>query len=212
MPKSSKPQPMRKSVYVFGPGQAAYIDMFSHIPGFSATTDFESAYAICFTGGADVDPGLYGEKPLKETFFDPERDARDTTMYLRAQEMGKLCIGICRGGQFLNVMNGGQMWQHVVGHATGDTHVVIDKNDQEAYMCTSTHHQEMRPTRHAEILAEAWQATFKKSDGITWESTTPDIESVFYKDTRSFCFQPHPEFHGAHETLALFTKLLRRVA
>lgn len=34
-------------------------------------------------------------------------------------------VGICRGAQFLNVMAGGKMIQHVEGHAIHGTHEIV---------------------------------------------------------------------------------------
>jgi len=66
---------------------------------------------VVFTGGADVSPFMYGEKKLSVTCNDEHRDEQEKLFFERYTKVPK--VGICRGGQFLNVMNGGKMWQHV---------------------------------------------------------------------------------------------------
>lgn len=106
---------------------------------------------LVFMGGADVSPWLYGEEILQGTNTNLPRDRND----LMAWNLGrnKFKVGICRGAQFLNIMSGGRMWQHVDGH-TRDHLVcryVFDTNDHKVcrdmkqYKVTSTHHQMMIP-------------------------------------------------------------------
>ena len=105
--------------------------------------------------------------------------------------------GICRGAQFLNVMNGGKMWQHVTGHAVSKGHIATDLVSGEEVLVTSTHHQMMIPSAHGKVLAVANVAGHKYSyDKGEEGGVTPDIEVVFYEDTKSLCFQPHPEYVG----------------
>ena len=103
--------------------------------------------------------------------------------------------GICRGAQFLNVMNGGKMWQHTVGHAIRGVHEAIDQMSGEEVMVTSTHHQMMIPTNDAIVLMTADCAVFKQGFEVQeLGGIKPDIEAVFYPETRCLCYQPHPEY------------------
>lgn len=149
---------------------------------------------VQFTGGEDVTPSYYGEKAHPATHSSPTRDAREAEIYLEFK--GKVPMaGICRGAQFLNVMNGGKMWQHVTGHAVRGMHLAKDLMTEEEIMVTSTHHQMMIPEKSALILLTAECATFKQ--GFECQEvggTAPDIEAVFYPETNSLCYQPHPEY------------------
>src|SRR5687768_16963203 len=69
---------------------------------------------ICFTGGEDVTPSLYGEVKHPLTYNNPERDKHEVEYF--NQFIGIPKVGICRGGQFLNVMSGGKLHQHILGH------------------------------------------------------------------------------------------------
>ena len=147
---------------------------------------------IQFTGGADVDPSYYKEQKHPATFSDPKRDARESNLYHEFN--GKLPMaGICRGGQFLNVMNGGQMWQHVNNH-TG-THLAYDHLTETELPVTSTHHQMIIPTAKAVTLMTAKCSTSKQGfDIAVVGSKEDDIEAVFYEESKSLCYQPHPEY------------------
>lgn len=193
-----------KRVLVWGPGSLEYKMMFRAV-GMSGTSDLPKADIVCFTGGEDVDPSLYGEDRLPVTGSNLARDQVDAEMFRAATAKGKFKVGICRGGQFLNVMSGGKMWQDVGGH--GRRHNVLDKATNLKHMCTSTHHQMIRPTDEAELLGVAFEANYKKSPYKSWVRSiatldTPDYEDaevVLYPATKSLCFQPHPEFITAPE-------------
>jgi putative glutamine amidotransferase len=76
--------------------------------------------ALILAGGADVDPASYGAAPHERTGEPrPERDRFELALAHRALERGMPVLGICRGGQMLNVACGGTLIQHVpdvVGH------------------------------------------------------------------------------------------------
>jgi len=163
-----------------------------------------------FPGGEDVTPGLYGEQAIKETNYTYLRCRREFKTYHEIPAwMPK--IGICRGSQFLNVMAGGKLWQHVNDHACG-THVAYDKINERAIEVTSTHHQMMIPAHDAQILCVAARATKFKNDKytITKKPTEKgeDIEVLWYDNERILCFQPHPEY-GNKECEKLFWSYFR---
>lgn len=184
------------TVYVIGGGHA-YMKMF-YEAGFVGSRSIEEADIICFTGGADVDPSFYGEKPHPTTHSNITRDEREARFYGEALALKKPMIGICRGSQFLNVMQGGTLWQNVNGHANGRNHdITCMRSGTEIPDMTSTHHQMMRPTNEGEVLALAALSTRKEADGEKEEREEPlldDVEVVWYEESRCLCFQPHPEF------------------
>lgn len=182
-------------------GGFQYIKMFFDA-GFKGAQSVQDANFICFTGGSDVTPSLYNEAAIAETYFDPARDKVEQEIFAEAAMLGKPMIGICRGSQFLTVMNGGKLWQDVNNHAVGSGHEVVDLRDGSIrHNMTSTHHQMMRPPEGAEILAVASRSTVKKSASEELVTDAPvensDIEVVWYPKTSCLAFQPHPEFaHG----------------
>jgi putative glutamine amidotransferase len=75
---------------------------------------------IVFSGGADVDPALYGAEAHLET-DDPQqrRDAAEMALLHAALERDVPTLAVCRGVQLLNVSRGGDLVQHLperVGH------------------------------------------------------------------------------------------------
>ncbi len=76
--------------------------------------------AVVFAGGADLDPGLYGEESHPETTgLRPERDAAVVPLMKAALDRDVPLLGICRGMQVLSVVRGGSLVQHLpdtVGH------------------------------------------------------------------------------------------------
>lgn len=165
--------------------------------GWEITDEPTDADLICFTGGSDVSPILYLEENT-HSYTRPTRDLYCVGVWTRAKALDIPCVGICRGGQFLNVMNGGSMVQDIRGHGR-DHEVTIEEDvlfDYKGlkFLATSTHHQEIVPdVDHADIIGRA-------SDGVT--------EVVYYGDTRDLCFQPHPEYSGAEACREPFFDLI----
>lgn len=161
-----------------------------------------------FTGGEDVFPPLYGERVHKSTCFNLSRDLEEVTLF-RQMPLDIPKVGICRGGQFLNVMSGGRMYQNVNNHA-GQSHLMTVDFDQSQITVTSTHHQMMRPAEHGWIMAYAEdRASFKETFDKTYRDNEPgwentDAEVVWYNNTNSLCFQPHPEYSGHKECRDFF--------
>ena len=195
---------MGKRVYI-EQSSSNYRKMFASM-GWVPVPDVRTADLVCFTGGEDVLPFLYGHQPLAPVHsYNHARDIQCTQLYRQALLLNKPMVGICRGGQFLNVANGGQMYQDVRGHAGRDHNLLMKHKDVviEVGRASSTHHQMMIPAPNGELIGtcsgtpghrHTWwdveQEKFRQKDCFV------DNEVVFYEGTRSLCFQPHPEFPG----------------
>lgn len=169
--------------------------LFQNYLGFDVVTSPDDAQLLVFTGGSDVSPYLYGDKQHQFTYNDAARDAKEERLFQFGRLSGKKMVGICRGGQFLNVMSGGRMFQHVSNHTR--SHMLHVKG-KEPFLVTSTHHQMMMPSKEGYILA-----TGKELGFLEWydqevfrrqEHSLQDIEVVHYPHTHCLCFQPHPEY------------------
>ncbi len=67
-----------------------------------------------FSGGADVDPSLYGAEPHPETDTpQARRDAGELALLEAALERDMPTLAICRGFQLLNIARGGDLVQHL---------------------------------------------------------------------------------------------------
>ena len=148
----------------------------------NAVNELLSCDLIVFTGGEDVSPDIYGEDPHPLTQNNPHRDIVETGLYEMAEANKIPMMGICRGAQFLCVMNGGKLHQHINEHCFNhpiydvDSEVVIES-------ATSSHHQEMIPDlRNSDVLA------LGLSNGIH------TIEAVSWPVTNCLGVQFHPEW------------------
>ncbi len=81
---------------------------------------------VVFSGGADVDPALYGADPHPET-DDPQRrrDSGELALLTAALERDLPVLAICRGMQLLNVARGGDLVQHLPERIGTDDHKEI---------------------------------------------------------------------------------------
>lgn len=133
---------MKKKIYVVG--DAKYYASF--INDYEVVSRLEDAQYVLFTGGEDVTPALYGEEANPFTYNNLERDMKEKAIFDKISP-SQIAIGICRGAQFLCVMNGGKLIQDVRNHAIYGTHPIIDSATQKVYEITSTHHQMQYPYR-----------------------------------------------------------------
>lgn len=195
--------------------------------GWQLTNDIEEADLVQFVGGADVDPSLYNHHTHSTTSPNYDRDDKERAIYTMALDRGIPMAGICRGGQFLNVMNGGTMWQDVDNHDTG-MHPAKIVGSQVMINVTSTHHQMMQLNWNKSVdvklllvsnVSRKKIAMSSKEFGVypvttqrTPDSAATDVEAAYYPYTRSLCFQPHPEYEGGHvkDTLDIYFKFLEQ--
>lgn len=162
-------------------------------------------FFIQFTGGVDVSPSFYGEQQHPKTISNIERDKQEQIVFENACYNKTPMAGICRGGQFLNVMNGGRLYQDVDGHMIIGTHPVLDVLSRRTYSVTSTHHQAMI-NKAGIIIAIAEKISTRKEffpagkKSIQIDTNLSiDTECIYYPITKSLCFQPHPEMYDAEE-------------
>jgi hypothetical protein len=182
--------------------------------GFKEVSRCEDADMIVFNGGTDIGTPLYGEKAVYTHSSRPsQRDRVEMEIFQNFPNTFK--VGICRGSQFLNVMNGGRLWQDVTNH--GRSHLMLDIRTGEKVMVTSTHHQMMRPNREKGIvIGISDEATEKFSEhdhwsargGVFFDDDHKDTEIVWYPDTRSLCVQGHPEYVPGTHFAEYFFQLL----
>lgn len=189
---------MTKTVHVVG-GDRSYEVMFRD-RGYLVSGQPLGADLLCFTGGADVNPELYGHAAHPYTGCSTQRDAFELSLWGQfRRKAGVSFVGICRGAQFLNVMNGGTLFQHCGGHAIGGTHDALERNGTVTPV-TSTHHQMMIPGKRGDVILTAVPGV--GFDRQTWDPETSefvdipplqDVEALHYAEARTLCFQPHPE-------------------
>jgi len=158
---------------------------------------------VLFTGGEDVNPELYEEKVGKYTGVNAQRDKKEHNVFSKLY--GIPMLGICRGSQFLTVMAGGRLVQHVENHGQHHSISVIGGG---TYDITSTHHQMMYPYDLNEKFYEliGWSTYFRSNtylDGnneeIKLSKNFLETEIVYYNKSKSLCIQGHPEMSSCPE-------------
>lgn len=177
------------------------------LPLTSEHQDIAQFMEICsgflFTGGQDVDPAVYGEKPVDKSLLDlcPARDKMETAVIHQARALGKPVLGICRGIQIINAVLGGTLYQdlpfqhpsatkhHMDKPYDSTNHLVkikagsplCDLIGTETLSVNSIHHQAVKDTAGClEVMAAA-------EDGI--------VEAVYDPGSDFFWgIQWHPEY------------------
>ena len=207
-----------KTVHVIG-NQQSYLEMFEE-HGWVPVDTIEDADLVQFCGGPDVWPGLYKEGINQKTRYNLTRDRYERAMWDLALEQGCAIAGICRGAQFVHVMNGGALWQHVNNHANGGSHVARIEVPQlvelapDGVYVSSTHHQMMKEGCGTVVLS-AKLASVKEdaaSQVVEVSAYKRDIEAVYHERTNSFCYQPHPEFFTrSNACQILYFQLIKRL-
>ncbi len=189
------PQLNLKVVFVGNCFLAGAIRMFRSA-GCEITNDIREAELAVFLGGEDVDPALYGEKALRGTYFNRERDDREVEAFKFCQLKGIPMFGICRGMQFLHVMNGGKLYQHVHSHAGGN-HGIRDERTGEIVMVSSMHHQMCIEDDMTFPIAYAEQpghsGTYIEASKEVSDPRHRDLEAAVYPAINAICVQGHPE-------------------
>ena len=189
-------------VFVVGDNseQRAFAEMFVSA-GCRRAKTVDDADLVVFTGGPDVNPYYYDETMHKSTQVDCKRDEHDIEVYTECLEKGIPMFGVCRGAQFLHVMNGGKLAQDVQGHV-GDHFIFDCRKRVRISRVSSVHHQLCLPSKGLglEIIADT------AGHGYMWlnhntkaESLPLHIEAFWYRDTCCFGVQGHPEYKGYDE-------------
>lgn len=157
-----------------------------------------------FAGGADVHPFLYGELSNDKTIPHAERDLHEQWCFNYAKKNEIPMLGICRGSQFLTVMAGGSLFQHVDGHR-GD-HTTFLSNGR-VITVTSTHHQMMNPyvlpDDEYKVVGVSTHMISQYIDGynnvVKLPENFPEPEFVYYPKINALCIQGHPEQQIGHK-------------
>jgi gamma-glutamyl-gamma-aminobutyrate hydrolase PuuD len=147
------------------------------LPG-AAEAAVEALDGLLLTGGADLDPGVYGAERDPETKgLRPDRDRWDQALLAAALARDLPVLAVCRGLQVLDVALGGTLHQHVpdvVGHeghrpvpgTYGTTHVTLEPG---SLVATALGEELDVPCHHHQAVdrvADALTAVGRADDGL----------------------------------------------
>jgi len=165
------------------------------------------ASGLVLTGGADVDPSLYGAKAHKRT--SPAGAARNLAEYIAieaAAERSVPTFGICRGMQMINVAYGGTLVQHLPDKG-------VSWHDRGLHLICP-----IRGTKFSRIASSGGaglslhhQAVGRVAEGFVVSGRSPDgVAEVLESRGGVWVMgvQFHPELHDNALSEALFEEFL----
>jgi putative glutamine amidotransferase len=167
--------------------------------------DMDACDGFVLTGGTDIEPSSYQGASTYELMpeeFQLERDEFEGRIYRHAQEYGKPVLGICRGMQLVNVLEGGRLIQDLAFANQVHRKILEDKEHhirvqkgtlledivgQQAGRINSAHHQAVDPNALGRnIMVSAYA---EGEEGI--------VEGIEFRDKLNhpfmICVQWHPE-------------------
>jgi putative glutamine amidotransferase len=165
------------------------------------SVNFDKSYDfIIFDGGSDVTPKLYGEEKHKETFNNELRDQYEQNIFNKYFKTATKFIGICRGSQFLNVMFGGTLYQHLddynLQHPSFHTIKVLENieviNDVEKSLRTILPEYTMVNSTHHQAVKNLGKGLFITAH----DAHNFIVESYASFDDKVRATQFHPEFYN----------------
>lgn len=179
--------------------------------------DPKSFDLVCFTGGEDVSPELYGHRNI-QSGCSARRDEREQQVFDLAKQWKIPMTGICRGSQFLNVQMGGTMVQHLRKGHGGSPHMSHTVDGQQ-FEVTSSHHQ-MSVLGNGGILL-GWADTELPVDALVYDGDPREAlalydalldedrclvtEAFAYPGADIFAVQHHPEWQDINEEAPQWT-------
>lgn len=182
------------------------------LPFDSAQADVAQLVALCdgflFTGGQDVAPSLYGEQTLPACgALHPGRDALEQVLYAQAFAADKPIFGICRGLQFLNVMQGGTLYQdldtQMQGAVSHRMQPPYDAPWHQVQLIAGTPLHALLGSAQISVNSCHHQGIRRLGKGLVPMAQAPDaLVEAFYCPGKRFvqAVQWHPEFAWRTDT------------
>lgn len=175
---------------------------------------------LVLTGGEDIDPSLYGEAPHANLeYTNPQRDASDSLLLAAALKSDFPVVAVCRGVQFLNVFQGGTLYQDLPSqYGTDQLHRSADEVDFEYHDIAVEEGSLLAGIMGQPVLnANSWhhQGIKDVGAGLDVIAIAEDgmIEALQLDDAAFVLgVQFHPEWHyveGDTEYLAIFEELVK---
>jgi putative glutamine amidotransferase len=159
---------------------------------------------VLFSGGGDIDPGLYGCETHPEIVsVDSDRDRIEIQLLREVVHKGIPFLGICRGIQVINVALEGTLYTHIPDQLPGAVHHPYIEGNARDFLA---HEVEIQPgSRLMRILGQDkmlvnsmhHQGINQLAQGLIATSHAPDglIEGVELQDYNfGVAVQWHPEW------------------
>lgn len=170
---------------------------------------------LLLPGGADVNPLLYKEEPVRQvTEMHRDNDQFEFALIREMVRLGRPILGVCRGLQVLNVALGGNLWQDIPSQIEGSishcqsydirselTHWVNVDRDSLLFQVLGTDRLAVNTFHHqaARVLGKGLRAAGRASDGV--------VEALESEDGKLLAVQWHPEC--LYDKYPVFEELFR---
>jgi len=201
---------MKKKLYVVG-GNVGYANWLQDM-GMELCYNRNEANIALFTGGADWQPHLYGEKVGRYTSSYPQRDSMELLAYEYFLGKGIPMIGTCRGGQLFTFKAGGRLVQD----SSHPHHHPMITSDGEKMQINSLHHQQFLLEGCSSHILLGWSERLSPYhlDGNNIDYNFPadykEPELVYFKETKCLAIQCHPEMLGECRALTYFKECVSK--
>lgn len=169
--------------------------------------------AVILTGGEDINPAYYGEKPHRNAETPKaDRDVSDYWLLKTAIEKDYPVLGTCRGMQMMNTVLKGTLYQDLPTEYISDlVHRDPKKENFVYHDCTiidkKSHLYKMLKTENLTVNAWHHQSLERIGNGLKVTAVSSDgvIEAVELEDaTFVVGVQFHPEWHVAGDNNLMF--------
>jgi len=204
-----RPQVMVYGAYIRAldhAGLAVVLLSPSHSPD-SIASLLDHCHGLVLSGGGDVDPARYGEKPIAGLdSVSPDRDEAEFEALRGAIDRDHAILGICRGIQLMNVFLGGTLQQDIDAARPGLRRVLHQQEGpwgSRAHDVTISEGSRLREITGApEIHINSFhhQAIKRVAPSLTVTGLAEDgtVEAVEMRDCSwGVGVQWHPERHEA---------------
>lgn len=175
-------------------------------PNWEAVLDLVDAFIL--TGGGDIDPTRYnGARHHTNYSVDQERDVLELALARRLIDRGLPTLGICRGAQILNVVEGGTLIEHIPDEVgDGVLHRAPPREPVAHRIRLKPDSRLMQILEREEFEAPSWhhQAPRRVASSFEIVATAPDgiVEAIEMADHPwLIAVQWHPELTAASDPL-----------
>jgi len=172
------------------------------VPILSALGDPEAYARICdgviFTGGADLNPIRYGEKPYREDMsWDDSMDEMELRIFDEFIKLGKPIFGVCRGIQTINIAMGGTLIQDIPTMVERKAHAQSLLPPKSAHYVTALKDSFLNKIFGDEFIVNSHhhQAVKDCGKGLRAAAVTDEgvIEAIEHESLPISAVQWHPE-------------------
>ena len=173
---------------------------------------------LMLVGGGDVEPERYGQRAVDEVYgLEPDRDAFEIALLLRALERDVPTLCICRGMQVMNVAFGGDLVQHLPADDRFMAHGVPSEAESLLHDVKLLAGSGIADATGAEVISSSshhHQGIERLGDGLVATGWTEDglIEALESERGWMIGAQWHPEDTAASDPAqqGLFDALVRK--